>query len=88
MKKFARLAIPALIVALAALISPDLTRAQNFNDRGCAWPLEISPEGSGNIQGPDGAARYWIMPFDTSQYTTMTIRGIYPNIRYFSFDLG
>jgi hypothetical protein len=85
MKKFARLAIPALIVALAALISPDLTRAQNFNDRGCAWPLEISPEGSGNIQGPDGAARYWIMPFDTSQYTTMTIRGIYPNIRYFSF---
>ena len=36
------------------------------------------------MQGPDGAARYWIMPFDT-QYETMTIKGTYPNIRYFSF---
>jgi hypothetical protein len=85
MKPFAWVGISAGIVALAIQISPDVTHAQNFNDRGCAWPLEISPEGSGNVQGPDGAARYWIMPFDTTQYTTMTIRGTYPNIRYFSF---
>ena len=37
------------------------------------------------MQGPDGAARYWVMPFDTTQYQTMTIKGTYPNIRYFSF---
>lgn len=85
MKPFASLCILSVIVALAALLSPNVARAQNFNDRGCAWPLELSPEGSGNVQGPDGAARYWIMPFDTAQYTTMTIRGIYPKIRYFSF---
>ena len=85
MKPLAWVGIPAAIVALAALLSPNVARAQNFNDRGCAWPLEISPEGSGNVQGPDGAARYWIMPFDTAQYTEMTIRGIYPKIRYFSF---
>lgn len=85
MNPFARLVLPLVIFVLITLSSPYVTRAQNFNDRGCAWPLEISPEGSGNVQGPDGAARYWIMPFDTMHYPTMTIRGIYPNIRYFSF---
>jgi hypothetical protein len=71
------------LMALAFLMNPDVVRAQNYNYRGCAWPLELSPEGSGNVQGPDGAARYWVMPFDT-QYETMTIKGAYPNIRYFS----
>ncbi len=85
MKLTAWVAINAAIVALAALLSPDVARAQNFNERGCAWPLELSPEGSGNVQGPDGAARYWIMPFDTAQYTMLTIRGIFPKIRYFSY---
>jgi hypothetical protein len=72
----------ASLMALAFLINAPVTRAQDFNSRGCAWPLELSPEGSGNIQGPDGAARYWIMPFDT-QYGTMTIKGTYPNVRSF-----
>lgn len=85
MKPLAWACVAAAVVTLAILLSPGAARAQNFNDRGCAWPLQISPEGSGNVQGPDGAARYWIMPFDTSQYPTMTITGIYPNIRYFSF---
>jgi hypothetical protein len=85
MKAFTRIGILAGLTALAFLINPGVTRAQNFNYRGCAWPLQISPEGSGNVQGPDGAARYWIMPFDTTQYQTMTIKGTYPNIRYFSF---
>ena len=84
MKVLARIGILIVLMALAFLISPGVTRAQDFNSRGCAWPLELSPEGSGNIQGPDGAARYWIMPFDT-QYGTMTIKGTYPNVRFFSF---
>ena len=87
MKVFARTNILCCLMALAFLTfltNPDVARAQNYNYRGCAWPLIISPEGSGNVQGPDGAARYWIMPFDT-QYQTMTIKGTYPNIRFFSF---
>ena len=73
------------LMALTFLINPNVVRAEDYNSRGCAWPLVMSPEGSGNIQGPDGAARYWIMPFDTTQYETMTIKGTYPNIRFFSF---
>lgn len=82
MKVLTRPGTLAALMALAFLFNPDILRAQNY--RGCAWPLELSPEGSGNVQGPDGAARYWIMPFDT-QYGTMKIKGTYPNIRYFSF---
>ncbi|MGE5259015.1 MAG: hypothetical protein ACM3KE_20260 [Hyphomicrobiales bacterium] len=84
MNMFTWMRILAGLMALAFLSYPGVTRAQNFNDRGCAWPLIISPEGTANFQGPDGAARYYIMPFDT-QYKTMTINGTYPNIRYFSF---
>jgi len=72
------------LMALAFLIDARVTRAEDFNYRGCAWPLQFSPEGSGNIGGPDGAARYWYMPFDR-QYGTMTIKGTYPNVRFFSY---
>lgn len=83
MKASTKIGIFGVLMALAFLLNPPAVRAQNFNDRGCAWPILFSPEGSGNVQGPDGAARYWIMPFDP-QYATMTIQGTYPNIRYFS----
>jgi len=72
------------LMSLAFLVNAPVARAWDFNSQNCAWPLIFSPEGSGNIQGPDGAARYWIMPFDT-QYDTMTIKGTYPNVRFFSF---
>lgn len=84
MKAFTGIGIFSGLMALALLLNPQVIRAQDFNDRACAWPLLLSPEGSGNAQGPDGAARYWIMPFDP-QYETMTIKGTYPNLRYFSF---
>jgi hypothetical protein len=83
MKSFTRMCVLLGVVALAFLISPDAARAQN--SRNCAWPIEMSPEGATNVQFPDGAARYWVMPFDTTQYETMTINGTYPNARYFSF---
>ena len=51
------------LLSLAFLINAPAALTQDFNSRDCAWPLELSPEGSGNIQGPDGAARYWLMPF-------------------------
>lgn len=50
----------------------------------CAWPVEGSSEGFGNIALPDNLARYWVMPFD-KQWIRMTIKGTYPNARYFSF---
>jgi hypothetical protein len=84
MKMF-RVGILAGLMAVAFLTNTHVALAQDFNDPGCAWPLVISPEGSGNVQGPDGAARYWIMPFDTTQYEKMTIKGTYPNVRFFSF---
>jgi len=82
MKAVNRIGILAGVTALAFLINPAVTRAQNY--RGCAWPLEWSPEGSGNTMLPENMARYWIMPFD-EQYDTMTIKGTYPNARYVSF---
>lgn len=71
MKMF-RVSILAGHMALAFLTSPDVARAQN--DRNCAWPIEISPEGFGNVVLPESFARDFIIPFD-KQYETMTIKG-------------
>ena len=74
--------ILAVLMALAFLTNPDVARAQN--NRNCAWPIEFSPEGIANFVLPEIFARYCVIPFDT-QYETMTIKGTYPNVRYFSF---
>jgi hypothetical protein len=81
MKVFARTSILCCLMALAFLTTPDVARAQNY--RNCAWPIELSPEGSGNMLGPDTLSRYWVMPLQQGQ--TMTIKGAYPDARYFSF---
>jgi len=70
--------------AIAFLVSTDVAHADDYNSRGCGWPLLLSPEGPANFQGPDDAARYWIMPLDTTQYRAMTIHGVYPHLRYFA----
>jgi hypothetical protein len=80
MKAFARIGFVGFLVALALLITPSDTRAQNSH--GCAWPIEWSAEGIGNWAIPDTYARWWVMPFDN--YQTMTIKGTYPNARFFS----
>ena len=66
----------------AALAGPTGALAQNSLN--CAWPLGLSPTGSGNFLAPDDAARYWAMPFP-KDYQTMKIQGKAPNARYFSF---
>ena len=81
MKRFKTLCSGAA-VALAALALPAGALAQNAYN--CAWPLNLSPKGSGNFLAPDDAARYWAMPFPKGR-TTMKIQGRYPNVRYFSF---
>ena len=82
MKVFARISILCCLMALAFLTNPDVARAQNY--RNCAWPIEFSPEGSGNLVLPESFARDFVIPFD-KQYETMTIKGTYPHVRYFSF---
>jgi hypothetical protein len=82
MKTLTRIGILAGLTALAFLINPDVTRAQN--SRGCAWPITASPEGSGNVVLPESSARDFFMPFDSTQFDTMTIKGTYPDVRYFS----
>lgn len=78
--------ILALALAGASLAAFALTPpvADDFNDLHCGWPIALSPVGPGNVQGPDSASRYWIMPFDAADYRSMTIHGRYPEARYFS----
>ena len=45
MKMFT-VSILAGLMALAFLINADVARAQNYLN--CAWPIEVSPEGTGN----------------------------------------
>ena len=80
--KLLRNILAGTAMALAALAGSEGAQAQNMNN--CAWPLILSPWGSGNFLAPDDAARYWVMPFPKA-YRTMKIQGRFPNARYFSF---
>jgi hypothetical protein len=68
----------------AFALPPPGANADDFNDRNCGWPIALSPAGPGNVQGPDAASRYWIMPLDTTKYRAMTLHGAFPEVRYFS----
>jgi hypothetical protein len=84
MKRIIRaLAIVGASIAAFAL-PPSVGNADDFNERNCGWPIELSPVGPGNVQGPDSASRYWIMPLDMTKYRAMTLHGKYPEVRYFS----
>ncbi len=76
-----RIGVFVVLAALTLLGSPDVARAENH--RNCAWPIEFSPEGVGNMVLPESFARDFVIPFDV-QYETMTIKGSYPNVRHFS----
>jgi hypothetical protein len=79
------LALTLAGASLAAFaLPPPVFSAEDFNDRNCGWPIALSPVGPGNVQGPDAASRYWIMPLDTTKYQAMTIHGTYPEVRYYS----
>lgn len=83
MKGLPRIGILASLMALAYLVNPDIGRAQNY--RNCAWPITVSPDGSGNFLVPENFERFYMMNFPTSYGDTMTIKGTYPHARYFSF---
>jgi hypothetical protein len=53
----------------------------------CAWPIESTPA-LANEAGPDPNATYWTTPFKhSSDYTSITIKGVYPTARFASFTV-
>ena len=52
----------------------------------CSWWVETSTQNS-NILYPDTSAAYWTMPFAISDDAQLTLRGYFPDTRYFSIQV-
>lgn len=54
----------------------------------CAWNLELSPRtlGDVNVAAPDTAASYWTLRYTVQPGLTLTVKGRFPDARYFSFN--
>ncbi len=77
----------ALLVAVAlaaAMLAPSAAMAVPTVPS-CSWPLETTGSGLTNVAYPDTDATYWTMQFDSSRWRALSITGIYPEARFFSF---
>ena len=93
-----RVAIPRRLVrgALVALsylsvgviTSTVILASENIgnDDLLCAWPIQTTPD-KANIFYPDANATYWTMPFFAQSDLEITIKGDFPNSRYFGIDV-
>jgi hypothetical protein len=72
------------VIALASLCNPSKSTARPLPTPTCAWQFEWTPFGLGNWSFPDTAYRVWYMPIDP-QWESLTITGVYPKVRFFSF---
>lgn len=52
----------------------------------CSWWVETSTQNS-NILYPDTSAAYWTMPFTIDDASVLTLRGYFPDTRYFSIQV-
>ena len=52
----------------------------------CSWPFEVTGHGLTNVATPDTNATYWVMPVDTSRWSTVIVDGRYPNARFFNLS--
>jgi hypothetical protein len=52
----------------------------------CSWPFEVTGHGLTNVATPDTSATYWVMPVDTSRWSTVIVDGRYPNARFFNLS--
>jgi len=69
------------------LWQPTLASASVGNDDLlCAWPIQTTPD-KANIFYPDANATYWTMPFFAQSDLEITIKGDFPNSRYFGIDV-
>ncbi|MDQ3876742.1 MAG: hypothetical protein M3290_00090 [Actinomycetota bacterium] len=80
-----RLTTAVLVTALIAapLTSHASTRAPRA---GCSWPMLLD-EDALNAAFPDTSATYWMAHFPYAAGGELTIRGRYPDVRYFSFHV-
>ncbi len=84
MVQAAKSALASAAIILAAVGSPTESTAQPLPAPTCAWPFEWSAFGLGNWLFPDTGNRWWYMPID-AQWRSVTISGVYPEARFFSF---
>jgi hypothetical protein len=73
-----------VMLALTLLCSPGISTAQSLPTPTCTWQYEWTPSGLGNWLFPDTANRWPYMPID-SGWQKVTITGVYPKARFFSF---
>jgi hypothetical protein len=72
------------MAASALLFGPTFSQAQTLPTPTCAWQFEWTPSGLGNWLIPDTGNRWRYMPIDP-QWQKVTIEGVYPKTRFFSF---
>jgi len=82
--RLAQSVLTSVVVVLALLGSPTKSAAQYLPTPTCSWPFEWTAFGLGNWLFPDIGNRWWYMPIDP-QWETLTITGVYPAARFFSF---
>ena len=73
----------ALLLLLTAF---PLSRAAAQGLPLCSWPFEVTGHGLTNVATPDTNATYWVMPVDTSRWSTVIVDGRYPNARFFNLS--
>lgn len=52
----------------------------------CEWTPRVGPDDV-NVGAPDGSAYYWVYPFTAVPGTRLKVSGVYPDARYFSFQI-
>lgn len=67
--------------AAVAAVPPD---AAALSTRPCGWPVDVSAT-TLNVAAPDSNTNYFVQPFYLRSGEQITVRGIYPFARYFSF---
>lgn len=80
--RVAQSVLASVVVALVFLCNQ--ATAQPLPTPTCAWPFEWTAYGLGNWLFPDTGNRWWYMPIDP-QWQNLTITGVYPKARFFSF---
>ena len=82
----ASLPLYLLATIAAGLSHTSPARAVDNDDLACAWPIETTPA-KANVAYPDSNATYWTMPFFSVPGLKITLTGIFPDARYFAFDV-
>ena len=84
--------MPRLVIALClfvvfGVLAPNAQAGSSFGNGAvrCAWPVESTPT-KANILYPDANAVYWTTPFLATRGLRMTLRGRFPEARYFSIQ--